>query len=56
MNVVVQLAHEFQALENVTAYVKDIVTLADNIRSDKDSAIFHLMQKDREQCLFLHGC
>lgn len=56
MNVVVKLAHELEALEDVTAYVKNIVAFTDNIRSDIDSAVVHLMQKDREQCLFLHGC
>ena len=54
MHVVVKLAHEFQALKYVTAYVKNVIAFTDNIGCDIDSAIVHLMQKDREQCLFLH--
>jgi len=54
VNIVIQLAHKFDALENVRAYVKDLISLSDNIGGDKDSAIVHLMQKDREQGLLLH--
>jgi DNA-directed RNA polymerase sigma subunit (sigma70/sigma32) len=54
MNIVIQLAHKFDALKDVRTYVKDVISLSDNIGGDKDSAIVHLMQKDREQGLLLH--
>jgi hypothetical protein len=31
MDIVVQLAHKFEALKDVTAYVKDMIAFTDNI-------------------------
>lgn len=55
MNILIQLAHKFDALEDVRTYVKDLISLTDNIGGDKDCPVIHLMQKDREQGLLLHG-
>jgi hypothetical protein len=41
-------------LEDVATYVKDLISLSNNIGGDIDSSIVHLMQKDREQGLLLH--